>query len=180
MCISSRFLLTKTQSSSLPPFSQYPPHLSPYTHRGTAHLFPFPQHFRWIDWHASFTSGTHRGNVFPRQPVWRVPFQLWGQRLICLPVVWQRRQNTCRLYAACTLTGTPPLHGVNQPDDTLIFIAHQGGDLEVCRPGGEEGIVCMSNHSSNAAYRKKLQNTEALCHQIFPLALRFPQRPNLP
>lgn len=91
-----------------------------------------------------------------------------------------RGVNTCQMYAACTLTRTPPLQGVNQPDDTLIFIAHQGGDLEVCRPVGEEGMVCMSNHSSNAAYRKKLQNTEALCHQIFPLAPHFPQLPDLP
>lgn len=41
-------------------------------------------------------------------------------------------------------------------------------------------MVCMLNHSNNAAYRKKLQNTEALCHPIFPLAPRFTQLSDLP
>lgn len=41
-------------------------------------------------------------------------------------------------------------------------------------------MVCMSDRSDNAAYGKKLQHTEALCHQIFPLAPRFTQLPNLP
>ena len=69
---------------------------------------------------------------------------------------------------------------VSQLDDTLIFIAWQGGDLEVHRPVREEGMVRMSNHSNNAAYRKRLQNPEALCHQIFPLAPHFTQLSALP
>lgn len=77
-------------------------------------------------------------------------------------------------------TGASPLQGLNQPDDIPDSAAHQGGDREVCRPGGEEGAVCMSDHSNSAAYRKKLQNTEALCHPMFPLAPCFTQLPNLP
>lgn len=78
-------------------------------------------------------------------------------------------------------TGTPPRQVVSQPDDTPVVTAHQGGDLEVRGPVGAEGTVCMPNHSNNVAYRKKkLQNTKALCHQVFPSIPGFAQLPDPP
>lgn len=100
---------------------------------------------------------------------------LWNKDWFVFPWPGGAGWSTYWLHAACPLASTPPLQVVSQPDDTLIFIAQQGGDLEVHRPVREEGMVLMSNHSNNAAYRKRLQNSEALCHQIFPLAPHFTQ-----
>lgn len=135
MCINSDVFITDSQNSSLSLCSQYPPHLIPHTRQGTAHLLPFPQHFRSRGWDALFRSGAHQGHVFEAaRLVWSPPAVRTKMGLSSL--AWQRRQKTCWLHAACTLTGTPPLPGVNQPDETLIFIAR---GVETWKSVGGEG-----------------------------------------
>lgn len=88
------------------------------------------------------------------------------QRVICLPMT--RRSRLKYLLASCSvsLASTLPLQVVSQLDDTLIFIAWQGGDLEVHRPvREEEWFACQTIPT--------MQLTGKDCKILKPCATRF-------
>lgn len=140
MYIISYFLLTKkkkkrTEKSSLFLCAQYSPSSKSLYPSRDGWFITFSIVFH-IDGLACFIQSRR---CFLRQPIWHVPSNWEDKNLFFFPCPGRGGRSTCWLNAASPLASTPPLQVVSQPDDVLIFIAQQGGDLEVWRPEGEGG-----------------------------------------